>query len=339
MTVHTASTIETLGYRSTAIYARSSGGAGGNGGDGGSLVGNGGATLGSGPGGTVLVENLGALSTAGSYAHGIYALSSGGGGGEGGSGGANSSGDGGPVNVDNRAPVTTAGLASYAIFAQSIGGGGGSAGDAGGLAAIGGSASAGGNGGHIVLTNQGTLQTGGFDASAILAQSIGGGGGEGGGSGGLIIIGGSGSSSGNGGRVELTNTGSIATAGALSDAIFGQSVGGGGGRARNSGGMIAFGGSGGGGGHGGPVEVTNYGSLATTGFYACAISAESIGGGGGRGGGLVTAGAEMSLAIGGNAAEGADGGTVWVTSGVASLSTAGDLSSGIYAHSIGGGGG
>jgi hypothetical protein len=114
-------------------------------------------------------------------------------GGKGGSGGA-----GGTVNVSTTGALTTAGSSAFGLLAQSIGGGGGNgadstaggtvaAGKAGGLqlnTAIGGSGSKASGGGSVTVANastSATIRTSGDNATALLAQSIGGGGGNGGG--------------------------------------------------------------------------------------------------------------------------------------------------------------
>ncbi|MEJ0008963.1 MAG: hypothetical protein WDM77_22010 [Steroidobacteraceae bacterium] len=159
----------------------------------------------------------------------------------------------------------------------------------------------------------------------FFAQSIGGGGGSGGSAKGHFFaaeagrtyefgpgqqlnfkasIGGNGGTAQDGGTVQVSNSGSIMTAGALSRGIFAQSVGGGGGdgadgidgpeqrqlrqcrTARSGRGDPAicisrWGGNGGESGNGAAVNVTNTGSITTQGFGSEAIFAQSVGGGGG----------------------------------------------------------
>jgi len=354
--------IATTGARAHGIVAQSLGGASGYGGDGGGIFGGAGSGSTSGRGGTVEVTSDvpipnhdgwtfdRAIETYGTESYGIFAQSVGGFAGAGGGGGGlafwggsgASSGDGGAVTVTNTGSIQTYFYGSAAIVGQSIGGGGGTAGDTGGLVAIGGSGSAGGDGGEVDIINNGALTTSAGNASGIIAQSIGGGGGIGAGSGGLISIGGDGNSSGGGGYVYVQNAGAITTAGAESDGIFAQSVGGGGGRAKASGGVISFGGTGGASGDGGDVYVSNAtisANLTTTGFDANAILAESIGGGGGRGGGVYGVAPFISSTIGGNAAGGGDGGNVSIYSAPATINTTGAFSHGIFGHTVGGGGG
>jgi hypothetical protein len=172
-----------------------------------------------------------------------------------------------------------------------------------------------------------------------------------------VSVGGSGGAAGHGGAANANNTGQIATLGAQSDGIYAQSVGGGGG----SGGAatsasaaaddtpvqtaVAVGGTGGAAGDGGPVTVVNAtgGTIRTEGVLAFGILGQSVGGGGGE---ASVAGAvsgslkSLSVGVGGNGGKGGDGGAVSVTTSTAgSITTTGKHGIGIYAQSIGGGGG
>ncbi|MGV6873435.1 autotransporter outer membrane beta-barrel domain-containing protein [Pseudochelatococcus sp. B33] len=155
-------------------------------------------------------------------------------------------GDGGPVTIDNRGGIQTHGAISYGIFAQSIGGGGGSGGGAVTSGAnwynvdvsIGGNGSQGGVGGTVNVTNDGVIETLGRGSFGILAQSIGGGGGLGGAAvnadavtavSATFNVGGKNEVFASGGRVEITNAGTIRTSGKEAHAIAAQSIGGGGG--------------------------------------------------------------------------------------------------------------
>jgi len=348
--------IETVGNSADGIVGQSLGGAGGSGGVGGGVVGRRGGALGSGPGGEVIIANTGDILTSGTDARGIFAESVGGfAGSAGGAAGVvgwgsstNSTGDGGNITVTNSGAITTTGnspeLVGAAILAQSIGGGGGDAASSYGLVALGGSGSAGGNGGEVKVTNSGQLQTFGNDAYGIMAQSTGGGGGSGGNSYGLVALGGDGESTGDGGSIEVINTGEITTAGDGSASIFAQSIGGGGGVVGGYGGtsyspVFSMGGDGASGGKGDSVIVNNSGNLQTSGIDSSGIFAQSVGGGGGSGGGAYGAGIEIVTTIGGDAELGGDGGQVDVDSGDISIITEGTLSHGIHAQSIGGGGG
>src|SRR5690606_5619776 len=106
---------------------------------------------------------------------------------------------------------------------------------------LGGKGGKGGSGGAVNVSSGLGITTGGNDATAVLAQSIGGGGGNGGlavagdlavdSVGFAVSIGGSGGDGGLGGAVVVnTSGGTITTAGDHSEGILAQSVGGGGGR-------------------------------------------------------------------------------------------------------------
>ncbi len=355
--------ISTTGNSSAAIFAQSVGGGGGNGGSAGGLLSLGGFGGASGNGGTVSVKNDATLLTTGDKADGIIAQSLGGGGGNGGSSGLSgitlggyggASGDGGSVTVTNSstAKIQTEGFASVGIFAQSVGGGGGLGGGKGkGAITIGGSGSGGGNGGTVKIYSYGTLTgdtpsiiTKGDDAIGLFGESIGGGGGKGGSTFiSAVAVGGSGGSSGNGGEVDITNTAWISTSGKRSDAIRAQSTGGGGGSAggvsdpdfNGLGLIVSVGGSGSGGGTGGLVSVDNANKLYTAGNEANGIFAHSIGGGGGTGGGAIGA-----IAVGGSGGQYGDGGVVNVINRAdGTIWTRGSMSNGIFAQSVGGGGG
>lgn len=250
-------------------------------------------------------------------------------------GNAGSGGSASQVNIFSDSAITTSGAMSMGIIAQSIGGGGGNGGSTysassatdpakgtTGTLGIGGTGGVGGVGGGVSVTQTGNITTGYCDtsktvcdqSSGIFAQSVGGGGGNGGSTFAFALqglksinfnIGGAGGTGGKGGQVQVKSnqdlaTGTIQTTGALSNAIFAQSVGGGGG----SGGYatsvtvgyqtpveesvelaVAVGGSGGNGGSGSAVTVSADGKLlATNGNQSAAIFAQSVGGGGGTGG-------------------------------------------------------
>ncbi|MDE1567041.1 autotransporter outer membrane beta-barrel domain-containing protein [Aquabacter sediminis] len=162
-------------------------------------------------------------------------------GGSGGKGGA-----GGDLDVRNAGLLATEGNVSYGVFAQSIGGGGGAGG--GGVTngsnfyniglSIGGSGEAGGTGGSVQVTNSGEIVTLGGGSFGVFAQSIGGGGGVGGGAANTdavasvtatVNVGGATAATSNGGSVTVRNTGHLATSGQEAHAIVAQSIGGGGG--------------------------------------------------------------------------------------------------------------
>jgi uncharacterized protein YhjY with autotransporter beta-barrel domain len=346
VTVLNEGSIATLHNFATGMFLQSIGGGGGNGGGSGGLVSIGGDGGGGGDGGNLLGDNLGAITTDGDFAQGVFAQSVGGSGGNGrasgglffsmgGSGGR--AGEGGDITFTNDGAITTSGEASQGVFAQSVGGGGGNGGGSGAwTVSIGGSGGAAGDAGDISLFNTGLVETSGFAAQALFAQSVGGGGGNGAGSGSFIAsLGGDGGAAGNGGMITIGNSGSLRTTGESGIGVFAQSVGGGGGNGAGSGAWFAsIGGDGGAGGAGGDVNVLNSGLIETFGNYAHSVFAQSIGGGGGNG----AASGAVWVAIGGDGGEGDDGGAVTVTNG-GELVTHGFGAEGVHAESIGGGGG
>jgi len=254
----------------------------------------------------------------------------------------------------------------------------------------GGFAGAGGSGGSGLMasvTNTGSIQTLGPMSDGIYAESVGGGGGDGGTITASdkasaspskvtanIALGGRSGSSGNGAFVDVTNSGSVATAGSASLGVLAASIGGGGGTggftttsAGSQNVSVQLGGDGGSNGVGSTVKVTNTAptangvtpSITTTGSYAAGIGAVSLGGGGGvltlnqtttdatTGGAVSDAGLQMSsFRMAGldatsvcdtTAATCGNGGEVDVTAQV--LQTAGTNAHGVVAQSVGGGGG
>ena len=359
--------IQTSGISSYGIEAQSLGGGGGNGGDASSgvtgAVNVGGFGAASGAGGAVTVtNNAGAnIVTTGASGDAIFAQSVGGGGGNGGAAGAliavggfgGASGSGGTVEVDNSAALETSGVQAVGILAQSIGGGGGNGGGTGlsaiavgGLAGVLGST---GDGGAVTVNNTSAafILTTGASANGIEAQSIGGGGGKGGGNtlAAAVTVGGHGGSAGDGGKVTINNDGVVVTEGDDSIGVFGESIGGSGG---DGGGsivsLVTVGGYGGSSGNGGEVDIANTNLVVTFGSGSDAVRGQSIGGGGGNAGGvgedLTSGGLGLGLlvSVGGSGGGAGDGGVVDVTNS-AFLQTVGDKSNGIYAQSIGGGGG
>lgn len=278
-----------------------------------------------------------------------------------------SSGDGGAVTffLQESSSIQTAGDWSQALVAQSVGGGGGDAGTAtysGSQAvmqldltvgATGDSVS--GNGGDISLNFYKTsIQTSGYGAYGILAQSIGGGGGLGvdgsDAATGSITVGATGSTSGGGGQVTVNASTelNITTAGDTAHGMVLQSIGG-------SGGIGGAGNS-----VGDPADsaidvvvgstgtATNAGNtvftdsptvnIATAGDHAYGILAQSIGGGGG----LANVRDPASVQVGTQNQSGSnpDGGQVFVNiDGDSSIQTSGDGAFAIVAQSIAGGGG
>ncbi|MEM7633219.1 MAG: autotransporter outer membrane beta-barrel domain-containing protein, partial [Pseudomonadota bacterium] len=339
------------GRSSSAIVAQSIGGGGGNGGFAGSLSGAlgdgaaasvsvGGSGGGGGEAGDVMVFLEGSDAVTGTSNHhaiGVVAQSVGGGGGNGGLG----------LSLS----MSTESQANIGVAVGGSGGGGAAAGKAG-------------------ITSEHTIITEGDHSTALLAQSLGGGGGNGG----LAVagalstgasstdvtvgVGGSGGGAGNADTAAIVSSGNISTQGKKSAGIHAQSIGGGGGNgglsiagsfsvaegSRNLG--VSVGGSGGGGGTADAVTVTHTGqSVQTQGEDAHGIWAQSIGGGGGNGGISVAAAfslgdnsANLSASIGGSGGDGQTSSTVDVTAGGA-ITTHGTAAIGIYAQSIGGGGG
>ena len=357
------SSILTKGDYSYGILAESVGGGGGSAGTSGGLVAIGATSGSGGAAGNVSVTANGSVETRGTSSRGIFAQSVGGGGGNAGYtgglvaiGGAGTLGGiGGQVSVavGSTGGVTTLGKGSDAIFAQSIGGGGGAGSYAGGVFALGGSAGPGAAGGTVSVDNAGTIVTGGTAARGIFAQSVGGGGGSGGSGGGLVSIGGTGGGTSSGGNVTVGNSGVITTSGSRSYGIQAQSVGGGGGDGGTSGAVfLSIGGSGAAGGNGGLVTVNQSGAISTVGADSHALFAQSIGGGGGNGGSATSISLFSGLAIGGSGSIGGMGGDTTVNFTPKTISiggsslvvapqliTLGDRSRGVFAQSVGGGGG
>ena len=230
--------------------------------------------------------------------------------------------------MTNQGDIATAGPDADGIFAQSVGGGGGTGGDA-----------------HLGLDNVGTLATLAGQNRSSFTKSL------------TIAVGGSGGASGNGNTVTVNNTGEITTAGAGSYGIFAQSVGGGGGEGGDGAigalGKVGIGGAGGAAGDGGTVMVMQDGDITTSGDGATAIFAQSVGGGGGVAGnvdrGLATSMTEagvtipsvdigIGLAFGQPGGSGGNGGDVTVSE-TGNIITTGIGADGIFAQSVGGGGG
>ena len=109
-----------------------------------------------------------------------------------------------------------------------------------------------------------------------------------------------------------------------------------------AGASLSIGGSGGTGGQGGRVLVNNAARIATSGDLSNGVFAQSVGGGGGNGGSSTAnaSGGNYSgaISLGGAGGVGGNSGDVSVVSTHA-ISTGGNVSSGIFAQSVGGGGG
>jgi len=377
-TVTNNGTISTFGSGSQGIVAQAIGGGGGLAGGGNSSGDNYKLTINLGVGGTggdggdattsanngnsVSVTNSGTITTKGGDGTGILAQSIGGGGGAGGSSDATASvgivgtvvnffsivkgynpkltigvaaggdggtgGAGGNVLVDQTGTLSTAGSRAYGILAQSISGGGG----------IGGSATAGSNPGLVD----------GYDLTIQYNTSV--------------AVGGDGGDGHNGGKVVVNNGGSVTTTGYGSHAVVAQSVSGGGGIGADGSTDIAstlglgIGAQGTTGGSsasvGGPVQVTQTGTILTQNGDASGIVAQSIGGGGGIATtgnnptqlhqefnvGVLPVHVSANFGINSHSTGSNDGGSVTVTPS-STITTQGDWSHGIVAQSVGGGGG
>ena len=144
--------------------------------------------------------------------------------------------------------------------------------------------------------------------------------------------------------VTVNNSGNILTTGAGAVGVLAQSVGGGGGIGGygQPGALanLAIGGGGGAGGNGGDVNVNVTGTIETFGDGAYGVFAQSVGGGGGIAGnvnqGISSAGVSLDLGQSGGA--GGNGGDVTVVS-AGNIITHGNGACGIFAQSVGGGGG
>ena len=338
--------ISTSGDEAHGVVAQSRSGKGGSGGDG--FIFSSGGSGGSGnDGGNARVTSYSDITTRGIGAHGVFAQSLGGGAGDGGSsygifgdgGGSNNGGDGGTATATNYGNVTTLGEASYGVSAQSIGGIGGDAGTAVGLVAFSDSGSAGGDGGTATVRHEtgAVVTTSGNASHGLFAQSVGGGGGSGGVNVGLASIGARGGTGGDAGfaYVYAEDGSTITTGGVSAHGIFAQSLGGGGGNGGVTAGVVAVGASGSSGGTGSSVFVESEAIILTTGVDARGIFAQSVGGGGGNA--LGTGGV---VSLGGGGSGGGDAGSVTVNAYSGGSITTEEVGGvGIYAQSVGGGGG
>lgn len=359
--------IETSGKHSRAVFAQSIGGGGGNGGWSAAVdltlaatnsksvqvaVSVGGSGGSGGSGGDVSVLGNGSVLTLGEDSEGVFAQSIGGGGGNGGAslaatgvlgahqgtnlalsvsiGGSGGDGNrGGVVKVDRRGEIETRGDGSHAIFAQSIGGGGGTGGGARSVnlflkapgaskatnsenksveLTMGGTGGSGGVGGSVGVTNIGNITTLGGDAHGIFAQSIGGGGGTGG-----------------NGHTGLNNL-------EFPSSLLVKAI-----ESKSKSLEVALGGDGGTGNHGGNVRVNQTGNISTLSAGSYGILAQSVGAGGGVGGNGVV-GLTGRIGIGGKGNAAGNGGDVEVTL-AGQVDTSGAGAFGIFAQSVGGGGG
>lgn len=299
MTVTNSDDIGTLGRKAAGIFAQSVGGGGGN---------------------AQSVQNILVGKSAEQSSRNAVLI-----GGSGGTGGAS-----GAVEVSSLsgAQIVTAGDESHGVFAQSVGGGGGNGSDVlsvsvdrpgssstvkrGFMFGLGGSGGTGGTGGTVDVINDGLIETRGDRAHGVLAQSVGGGGGNGG--------------------YSVTGTLALQT-GKASDPTI----------------SLNIGGSGGAGNTAGDVTVGNTGVINVLGTESYGVLAQSIGGGGGNGGFAASLDVNnlikqakgksyTSIAVGGFSGVGADAGDVTVNHS-GTINVRGRDSFGIFAQSVGGGGG
>jgi len=230
------------------------------------------------------------------------------------------------------------------------------------LGATGGTA---GTGGAITLSvlGDGSVITSGQNSMGVYAQSVGGGGGSSSSNNVTVSsnsattafnLGASGGAGGNAGIVGVVNNATISTSGDNAVGLFAQSAGGGGGSstfvntstspASSITANFALGagttGTGATNGDGKAVTVVNGGSISTTGANAIGLFAQSIGGGGGYAAATMSAG-NINL---NSSSVGAQQGSAGNASDVSVIqngfiSTTGAGSIGIFAQSVGGGGG
>jgi len=308
------------------------------------------------------------------------------------------SGVGGAVTVNLLdGGVSTNGSGSHGIFAQSVGGGGGKASAAGADGAgsknfaatinVGGDGGEGGKGGSVTVTNDGVIVTGqlydmdnptatdatkftapaviGGDAHGIFAQSVGGSGGSGGNADPHSAAPASAINDLLNGKYE---TAALAALGVSKSDISDLNAARAAAKWKWTGKApklsitptINVGGKGGSGGHGDTVTVANNGQIQTFGHRSYGVFAQSVGGGGGLAGSASGALVDLSLTaelsgidfaptvnIGGSGGAGGNGGDVTYRSTIDDSSdaaqpliiTRGYASSGVFAQSVGGGGG
>jgi hypothetical protein len=346
VTATNETTVVTEGSNAYGMLVQSVGGRSGSGGNCYIACSGGGPGV-PGDGGSATGINAGSITTGGNDAVGLLVQSSGGNSGTGGSsygivgdaGGGGYGGNGGDAHAVNNNFIKTTGDRAFGVLAQSIGGIGGNSGNAAGIVAFSADAGGGGSGGNasVTLGSNSITTTEGDWAHAVFAQSIGGGGGSSGWAGGIASFGSAGGSGGTGGEATVTAEAGafIETKGIGAYGIYAESVGGSGGTAGGTGGVFTMGGSGGTGQTGGKVTVESSATIVTHEQDSRGIFAQSVGGGGGSAnasGGLVS--------LGGSGGTGADGGEVSVTLGEASsIKTEGAGADGVFAQSVGGGGG
>ncbi|MGH1350126.1 MAG: hypothetical protein ACRBBN_04865 [Methyloligellaceae bacterium] len=341
--------IRTHGNSSHGINAESYSGNGGRGGNVfGVLFGLGGAGgSGGGSSGTIDITNEGKIATSGDGSHGINAISHGGSGGDSGLGlsaffgaalDAGSGSGSGNITITNSGEIHTSGSGSHGINAETSGGNGGHGqGSFGLIFALAGLGGDGALAGQIDITNNGLITTSGNNSHGINAISNGGNGGNSGWSGSLLI--GAAQDAGGGaagGKITIVNSkdGEIHTKGDGSHGINAESTGGHGGHAQGTIGVLfSLAGLGGNGDLGGQIDITNQGTITTSGDGSHGINAVSTGGYGGNSGwsgGLIAATQ--------HAGNGGAGGLINITN-TGMIQTTGEKSHGINAVVTGARGG
>ncbi|MFG1228552.1 hypothetical protein [Xanthobacter wiegelii] len=257
-------------------------------------------------------------------------------------------GNGGTVTVTNAASgrIETGGDSSFGILAQSVGGGGGkstlgmdysSALLSSPALTSGGRDGARGTGGEVTVANAGTITTGGAEAHGVIAQSIGGGGG-------VLVLDIADPYT----ELELKSLtakekATLRQYGVDVDALIKEAE-----AAKKAETAtiqklsLQLGATGGSAGDASTVTVKHSGKISTTGAGAFGIIAQSIGGGGGLisdGGGSSVGAMAVTGRLGGSANSSGNGGLVALELGTGSITTTGKGAVGIFAQSIGGGGG
>jgi uncharacterized protein with beta-barrel porin domain len=271
-------------------------------------------------------------------------------------------------DTSNATGIQTMGKHSIGVLAQSVGGGGGVVttmssdetfdpskiinnpqgrlGDIYGMQlSFGGQNGSSGKGGKVDVAINGNLQTQGLDAHGVVAQSIGGGGG-------LVVggqvnlpaagTGGAGGAGGDGGPVAVNvKYGFIGTESDGAYGVIAQSIGGGGGFAGDPSKVQSYQSGTGLGikansGNGGTVSVGVNGALiSTSGNFAPAVFAQSVGGGGGVEAYNVDGGAQQVLARGTAGGAGAGNAVTVALTNNATVRAFGAGSDGILAQSDG----
>ncbi|WP_158970490.1 autotransporter outer membrane beta-barrel domain-containing protein [Chachezhania sediminis] len=286
-----------------------------------------------------------------------------------------SGGDGGDVSftMADEDSIQTQGILSEGFAAVSVGGSGGKSGSVVQIDAVnvdpdqkiqvtnGSTGGDAGNGGDITdSTLAGTIGTQGDMSAGALVLSVGGGGGAAGSQTTVTVgvnltnsTGADGGTGGDGGTVDFDSSAAITTQGHLSGGIIAASVGGSGGHSSNvfNGTIgsnlsllsvgVAQGASGGDGGNGGDVTVDSTGKIQTAGSGSGGITALSVGGGGGTSGTVVSSSlslGSLDMSTGASGGDGGTGGNVSLTNS-GDIDTTGQISAGLLAVSVGGGGG